>query len=228
MFSKNRYLWIGIFVSLFCFSLSHSVSANPSWSIKGEYFEGCTCNPGCPCLFGSEPSHNNTCIITGVFHIKSGSYGQFALDGQTVIGITDLTAGPGENWIVFYISGDGSSSVRNKALLDIFQHHVFDFAKVPSERITVRYLPIHVESTEWRKKAVVADNLTLDVELLRGKGDPGKPTQIVNKSFPVWADEFDTTLNMGKAATHRFQEGGHQWNYDGRSGFATNFHFEGS
>ncbi len=228
MFSKNRYLWIGIFVSLFCFSLCDSLSANPPWSINGEYFEGCTCNPGCPCLFGSEPSHNNTCIITGVFHIKSGSYGQFALDGQTVIGITDLTAGPNENWIVFYISGNGSSSVRNKALLDIFQHHVFGFAKVPSERITVRYLPIHVESTEWSKKAVVADNLTLDVELLRGKGDPDKPTQIVNKNFPVWADEFDTTLNMGKASTHRFHEGSHKWNYDGRSGFSTNFHFEGN
>jgi len=228
MFSNNRYLLIGIFVSLFCFSLCDSASANPSWSIKGEYFEGCTCDPGCPCLFGSAPSHNNTCIITGVFHIKSGNYGQFTLNGQTVIGITDLTAGPNENWIVFYISGNGSSSVRNKALLDIFKNSVFGFANVPTERITVRYLPIYVESTEWRKRAVVADNLTLDVELLRGKGDLGKPTQIVNKSFPVWADEFDTTLNMGKASTHRFHEGAHQWNYDGRSGFSTNFHFEGN
>ncbi len=228
MFSKNRYLWIGIFLSLFCFSLCDSVSASPNWSIKGEYFEGCTCNPGCPCLFGSEPSHNRTCKIAGVFNIKSGSYGQFALDGQTVIGITDLTAAPTENWIVFYISGNGSSSVRNKALLDIFRNHVFGFANVPSERITVKYLPIHIESTEWRKRAVVADNLTLNVELLRGKGDPDKPTQIVNKNFPVWADEFDTTLNMGKASTHRFHEGRHKWNYDGRSGFSTNFHFEGS
>jgi len=128
MFYTNRYLWIGIFVSLFCFSLSDKVSADPSWSIKGEYFEGCTCNPGCPCLFGSEPTHNNTCIITGVFHIKSGHYGQYKLDGQTVIGITDLTAGPDENWIVFYINGDGTSSIRNKVLLDIFQNHVFGVA----------------------------------------------------------------------------------------------------
>ncbi len=228
MFSNKRYLLIGIFVSLFFLSLCNNGSANPSWSINGEYFEGCTCNPGCPCLFGSAPSHNNTCIITGVFSIKSGNYGQYVLDGQTVIGITDLTASPGENWIVFYISGDGSTSVRNKVLLDIFQKHVFGFAKVPPERITVRYLPIQVESTEWRKRAVVADYLILDVEMLKGKADPGKPTQIVNKSFPVWADEFDTILNMGKALTHRFHEGSHQWNYDGRSGFSTYFHFEGN
>ncbi len=226
MYSRNRRLWMGIIISTIFISLSSAVFANPSWSIKGEYFEGCTCNPGCPCLFGSEPTHNKTCIITGVFHIHNGKYGQYNLDGQTVIGITDLTAKPNENWIVFYISGDKFSSVRGKALLDIFQNHVFGFAKVPSDRITVRYLPIHVESSEWRKKAVVADNLILDVELLRGKGNPDKPTQIVNKNFPIWASEFDTTLNMGKAITHRFQEGNKGWNYDGRSGFATSFYFE--
>ena len=94
-------------------------------------------------------------------------------------------------------------------MLDIFQNHVFGFANVPSDRRTIKYLPIQIETTKWRKKAVVADNLTLDVELLRGKGDPGKPTQIVNKNFAIWAKEFDMVLNMGKAATHRFHEGSH-------------------
>lgn len=228
MFSRNIYLWLGIIISTIFISFSSTVSANPSWSIEGEYFEGCTCDPGCPCLFGSEPTHNRKCKITGVFHIHNGKYGQYKLDGQTVIGITDLTASPDENWIVFYISGDKFSSVRGKALLDIFQNHVFGFSKVPADRITVRYLPIHVESSEWSKKAAVAEYLTLDVELLRGKGDPDKPTQIVNKNFPIWAKEFDTTLNMGKATAHRFQDGGHKWNYDGRSGFATKFHFAGN
>ena len=60
--------------------------------------------------------------------------------------------------------------------------------------------------------------------LLRGKGDPEKPTQIVNKDLAIWAKEFDMVLNMGKAATHRFHEGSHKWNYDGRSCFSANFH----
>ncbi len=119
-----------------------------------------------------------------MFHIKTGTYGQFKLDGQTVIGITDLTAGPDENWIVFYINKRGASGAHGIALLDIFQNHVFGFAKVP--------------------------------------------TQIVNKNFAIWAKEFDMVLNMGKATTHRFREGSHKWNYDGRSGFSTNFHFTGN
>ncbi len=228
MFSGNKRLLFGIIIFSAVIIFSHMTIASPSWSIARQCVEGCTFNPRCACLFGSEPTHNKTCIITGVFHIKAGSYGQFKLDGQTVIGITDLTAGSDDNWIVFYINSDDTSSVLGKPLLDIFQNHVFGFAQVPRDRILVRYLPIHIESSEWRKKAVVTDKLTLDVELLRGQGDPDKPTQIVNKNFPVWADEFDTTLNMGKAVTHRFQEGGHKWNYDGRSGFSTHFHFTGN
>lgn len=74
----------------------------------------------------------------------------------------------------------------------------------------------------------MADNLTLDVELLRGKGDHEKPTQTVNKNFAIWAKESDMVLNMGKAATYRFHDGSHKWNYYGRSGFTTNFHFTGN
>ena len=58
MFSGNKVLLFGIIVFSALISFSHITSANPSWSIEGEYFEGCTCNPGCPCLFGSEPTHN--------------------------------------------------------------------------------------------------------------------------------------------------------------------------
>jgi hypothetical protein len=222
---KNiRYIILGLFTFIMFFSVSSAGFADPKWSIEGEYFEGCTCNPGCPCLFGSEPTHNKTCKIAGVFRIQKGSYGQYSLDGQTVIGITDLTARPDKNWIVFYID-DKASAVQKNALLDIFQNHVFSFAKVPQDRITVRYLPLKVESSEWRKKAEAGNMWTLDVELLRGAGDSNKPTQIVNKNFSIWSKEFDMTLDMGKANTHRFNEEKYEWNYDGRSGFATKFHF---
>ncbi|MCP5007467.1 MAG: DUF1326 domain-containing protein, partial [Planctomycetes bacterium] len=166
-------------VAVMLFSASDNLFAESGWSIEGEYFEGCTCNPGCPCLFGSEPTHNRTCKITGVFHISKGKYGQHNLDGKTVIGITDLTATPDKNWIVFYVDGKGASDSRNEELLDIFKNHVFGFADVPSQRVQVRYLPIEVKTSKWRKKAVVVDHVTLDVEILHGSGYPDKPTQIV-------------------------------------------------
>lgn len=225
MVRKMKCVWLGFVVAIMVCSHFNAVFAGPKWSIEGEYFEGCTCNPGCPCLFGSEPTHNKTCKIAGVFHIQKGSYGQYSLDGQTVIGITDLTATPDKNWIVFYIDDKKASAVQKNALLDIFQNCVFSFAKVPQDRITVRYLPISTESSEWRKKAVAGDRLLLDIELLHGAGDASKPTQIVNKNFSICAKEFDIALDMGKAITHRFTEDKYDWNYDGQSGFATKFHF---
>jgi len=228
MLHKCRHVMSGVVAVLLFFSVSvvsPVLFADPVWSIEGEYFEGCTCNPGCPCLFGSEPTHNKTCKIAGVFRIQKGNYGQYSLDGQTVIGVTDLTAQPDKNWIVFYIDDAKASAVQKNALLDIFRNHVFAFAKVPTERITVIYLPIQVESSQWNKKAKAADKLALDVEIMRGDGDSGKPTQIVNKHFSIWAKEFDLTLDMGKAVTHRFNEENREWNYDGRSGFATTFKF---
>lgn len=179
---RMRYLFAGFMVSIWLCGFARAVFADPAWSIEGEYFEGCTCNPGCPCLFGSEPTHNKTCKISGVFHIKKGVYGQHTLDGQTVIGITDLTARPDKNWIVFYID-EKAAAVQKNALLDIFQNHVFSFAKVPHDRITVKYVPVQTESSPWHKKASAANNLILDIELLHGTGDPDKPTQIVNKNF---------------------------------------------
>ncbi len=225
MMKRLKNVFTGLFAVAVLFSISTATFADgPKWSIEGEYFEGCTCNPGCPCLFGSEPTHNQTCKIAGVFRIVKGSYGQHSLDGQTVIGITDLTARPDKNWIVFCID-DKASAVQKNALLDVFQNHVFSFAKVPQDRITVRYVPIQVASSDWNKKATAGTLLTLDVELLRGAGDQNKPTQIVNKNFSIWSKEFDLALDMGKAATHRFNDEKYGWNYDGRSGFATKFKF---
>ncbi len=223
VFRCKKMLMLFAVVLLFC--NMGSLFADPDWSISGEYFEGCTCNPGCPCLFGSEPTYDRKCEISGVFYIKKGKYGEIDLGNQTVIGITDLTAKPEKNWIVFYINGDNDSGVIEKALLDIFQNHVFGFAKVPPERTTIRYLPIFVESSMWRKRAIVAEHLTLDLEILHGNGDDNKPTQIVNKHFPVWAKEFDDVLNMGRMVAHHFREDSKEWNYDGRSGFATTFIF---
>jgi len=73
MTSKMKYVWLGFVAAMMVCSHFNAVFASSTWSIEGEYFEGCTCNPGCPCLFGSEPTHNKTCKITGVFHIQKGS-----------------------------------------------------------------------------------------------------------------------------------------------------------
>lgn len=97
MFWRSRYVLTGLAAVIMLYGFSSAVFANQVWSIEGEYFEGCTCNPGCPCLFGSEPTYKK-CKITSIFQIQKGKYGEHDLDGQTVVGITDLTATSDSNW----------------------------------------------------------------------------------------------------------------------------------
>ena len=130
---RRDYLLSGLITAIMLFCVSGYVFAGPAWSIEGEYFEGCTCNPGCPCLFGSEPTHNKTCKIAGVFRIQKGNYGQYSLDSQTVIGITDLTATPDKNWIVFILMIK-SLCRSEKRIAGYFQNHVFGFAKSPARQ----------------------------------------------------------------------------------------------
>ena len=73
----------------------------------------------------------------------------------------------------------------------------------------------------------MADNLTLDVELLREKGGPEKPIQIVTMIWQ-YGHKGSIWFFMGKTATNRFHEGRHKWNYEGRSCFSTNLHFTGN
>ena len=52
MLKKMKYGLSGLTLFMMVFwSIPNVVFADPAWSIEGEYFEACTCNPGCPCLF---------------------------------------------------------------------------------------------------------------------------------------------------------------------------------
>ena len=50
---RRDYLLSGFITAIMLFCVSGYVFAGPGWSVEGEYFEGCTCNPGCPCLLAA-------------------------------------------------------------------------------------------------------------------------------------------------------------------------------
>ena len=63
---------------------SGAVQAGGSgWSLEGAYFEACSCEVVCPCIFQSAPSHGN-CSVLYTWHIERGRAGNVALDGLNV------------------------------------------------------------------------------------------------------------------------------------------------
>lgn len=53
------------------------------WKLAGTYFEACSCEVVCPCIFQSAPSHGD-CAVVYAWNIREGSDGTTALDGLNV------------------------------------------------------------------------------------------------------------------------------------------------
>ena len=54
------------------------------WRIKGDWWDLCNCAIGCPCVFGSNPTHGY-CEGVLTWLIRDGRYGATRLDGLAVV-----------------------------------------------------------------------------------------------------------------------------------------------
>jgi hypothetical protein len=55
------------------------------WSIEGEWFKNCNCDPGCPCDFNQAPTHGQ-CEGVIAMRVTKGHYGDVSLDGVKFAG----------------------------------------------------------------------------------------------------------------------------------------------
>jgi hypothetical protein len=73
-----------------------TTTAVPTWSLKGDWFDVCTCNIACPCEFAQAPT-DNKCEGVLAYRINEGTFGDTDMAGLNVVGIIrfagDLWAG---------------------------------------------------------------------------------------------------------------------------------------
>lgn len=55
-----------------------------TFSIRGDYFEACTCAVSCPCIFLS-PATGDTCDLLFAWHVDEGAMDDVSLDGLNVV-----------------------------------------------------------------------------------------------------------------------------------------------
>jgi hypothetical protein len=51
-----------------------------NWRIEGNWIKNCSCDPGCPCDFNSDPTHHY-CEGTFAMEVTKGQYGDVSLAG---------------------------------------------------------------------------------------------------------------------------------------------------
>lgn len=96
--------------------------ANPSWKVGGQYFETCSCDFLCPCIYtnlAGQPT-KGSCTVAMAFHIDQGNYGNVDLNGLNfaVVAYTPGPMGDG-NWSVGVITDDRASNEQQQALVSI-------------------------------------------------------------------------------------------------------------
>src|SRR5262245_11334397 len=91
--------------------------AAPSWQIKGQYYETCSCDFVCPCILGQmavRPS-KGTCTFAMTMQIERGTFGSVSLDGITfiVLALTSDEIGKGNCWVVLVIDDRATAEQRD-------------------------------------------------------------------------------------------------------------------
>jgi hypothetical protein len=70
------------------------------WQIVGDYFENCSCDVACPCVFSPGPflsakPTQGVCQVAMAFHVDQGRYGEVTLDGLNAVVVARSPGGSG-------------------------------------------------------------------------------------------------------------------------------------
>jgi hypothetical protein len=152
------------------------------WAIKADYTESCSCNPACPCLFGS-PSTHGYCRGNNLIEIKEGHYGDVRLDGVSVVTAFDLG-----KWLKIYLN-ENATDEQAKALLELLKlEQTFGIIySGKSELLSQEKVPISIEKTSTKVKFSVPASM-VEIEMMKGWG--GKPIKIQNLPVPFMNDHI--------------------------------------
>ncbi len=161
------------------------------WHIKGDYFETCSCDYLCPCIFTnmSAMPTDGVCEVAIVLDIAEGHYGDTRLDGVAFV-TAAMVAGPmGDgNWTLGLIIDEGGSEAQVEAIgricsgdeggpMALMAPLVGTFAGV--ERAAIK-----IERREMGFSITAGDLLSHGAEGVPSLPDPSETIMIDNTAHP--------------------------------------------
>ncbi len=183
------------------------LSQNTAWSVRADYTDTCSCQPTCPCLFGSAPTLGH-CEGVTLIEIESGHYGDVRLDEVKVLAVYR-----GGDWIKFYVTDEADKAQTEAAvkLLPTFE----EFFAIENV-LEVKNVPISVERSAERM-TISTPNTTAEIEIMKGKN--GKPIKIENLPSPEFPAPplLDHTQYRSVILKHEAED--KQFEYSGTNGF---------
>ncbi|HVX36767.1 MAG TPA: DUF1326 domain-containing protein [Hyphomicrobium sp.] len=151
------------------------IGLSQGWSLKGTYFEACSCETVCPCIFQSPPSHGD-CAVLYAWQINDGVFGATSLSGLNVA----LAAYAGGHmqkvkWLAALYIDERANAEQRHALETIYTGKAGGFpAALVSffEKFSgVKYVPIDYR-LEGKNRAVdIPGILEAKIHAIKGQND---------------------------------------------------------
>src|SRR6266853_1342478 len=157
------------------------------WKLAGIYFEACTCEVACPCVFLSTPSKGECKAFVG-WHIAKGHFGEVNLDG---LNVAATIHSPGHmlhtKWKLGLYLDERGNQVQRDALVEIFGGraggHPATLASFVGEVLGVKPVPIEFSATGKERSLRIPNVLEMEVAAIEGQG--GAEVTVANQPLCV-------------------------------------------
>ena len=201
------------------------MAGNPDWSVQGDYFEACTCDVACPCIFLMPPSKGH-CEALVAWNIKKGHLDKTKLDGLNVAvwlrspGV--LTDG---NWKLALYIDDKANPTQRDALENIFGGKLGGHPAVLGGFVTdllgVKSAPIEFK-IDGKKRHLVIKGVA-DCETFAIDGEDGGDVKVTNHPLAVAPGN---ALTICKSTKVHYKDHGVDWSVSNQSSLSAPFQYK--
>jgi hypothetical protein len=194
-----------------------------SWSIKGSYFETCSCELMCPCNLSFD--HGATydyCRVTLVFNVREGEVEGTDVGGVKLAVVADspkvMTEG---NWRLGMFVDDQATDEQAEKLAAVFGGQkggpMAGLAPLVGEMLGVERAPIEIVEDGLRHSVRIGDAVDFEVEDIVPFGiETGEPARLAGIFHPVASE-----LTAAEATRSKIDAFGIQ--FEGKSGLSSDF-----
>lgn len=208
----------------------------PNWHVEGDWFDVCSCDVPCPCSW-AQPPDNDYCEGVLAWHIRSGRYGDVALDGLNVVAVGNYNGNPWEGTAsgarMGVLIDERADEQQREALQMIFGGQVGGWPArllelLGAEMVGLDFAPIRVEinpdRTAWLAEVPGLVSAAAD-GLVGPTSVDGKPPRMEN--LPGAETGPGQSATQGKATIDRVEAFVFNWEHHGKSSKHITFDWTG-
>jgi hypothetical protein len=191
-----------------------------AWSLKGTYFETCSCDVVCPCTASlANGATYDRCRVTLVFNVVDGDVEGTDVSGLKVVAVADtpkvMTDG---NWRLGVFIDAAASDEQAAKLGSVFGGELGGpmeaLGPLVGENLGVERAEIEVREDGLRHSVKIGDAVDFEIEDVVPFGvESGEPARLVGIFHPAGSE-----LTISKATRSRINAFGIE--YEGKSGFS--------